>query len=164
MLQYINLLFLSLLIVVLMLACTGNNEKVSSNQLEKALGKELYNKVSKAKIITVVRIKPQLKYTPENPMETVGGDVKLNYNERADLLDLLTSDENFNFEVMKKCVFLPEILITLKGAEEVQVLVNVACSQLKITDGEESKLLDYEPAKEDFNAFFSELNIGEPAK
>ncbi|MBX9586724.1 MAG: hypothetical protein K2X50_05645 [Gammaproteobacteria bacterium] len=118
-------------------------------QLEKKIGKPTYSALTNSKTVSVVKVAEVRKppYAPE------GAPKNLSAEQVSELREMLLNDSNYNFNRIKRCLFIPEISYQFTGDKAVNVYVSYSCKKIKIVSENNTNIIDYDPMAEKFNSF-----------
>lgn len=118
-------------------------------QLERKLGKQTYAALDSAKTVSAVKVAEVRKppYTPNGAPQT------LNKEQISELREMLLNDNSYNFNRIKRCLFIPEMSYQFAGDKVVNVYVSSSCKKVKIVSENNTNIIDYDPMAEKFNSF-----------
>ena len=118
-------------------------------QLERKIGKPTYSALTNSTTVSVVKVAEVRKppYTPE------GNPQNLSTEQVSQLRELLLNDSSYNFNRIKRCLFIPEISYQFSGDKNVNVYVSYSCKKIKIVSENNTNIIDYDPMAEKFNSF-----------
>lgn len=143
------------LTIILCLLLTGCNQKelrpvVQSMPIEekRALflpGLELAN-------VPVVEELDSIEITPIKPIKNVrnscditcnGPSRQLNAAEKALFKQIFCTQENFNFKIKKKCIFVAEFMISFEQAKDFLLFVSLSTNQIQILNKNAYQIIDF---------------------
>ncbi len=118
-------------------------------QLERKIGKPTYSALNNSKTVSVVKVAEVRKppYAPE------GAPKNLSTEQVSQLREMLLNDNSYNFNRIKRCLFIPEISYQFSGDKAVNVYVSTSCKKIKIVSENNTNIIDYDPMAKKFNSF-----------
>ncbi len=118
-------------------------------QLERKIGKQTYSALNNSKAVSVVKVAEVRKppYTPESTPKNLSAE------QVSQLRELILNDNSYNFDRIKRCLFIPEISYQFSGDKVVNVYVSYSCKKIKIVSENNTNIIDYDPMAEKFNSF-----------
>ena len=74
------------------------------------------------------------------------------------LSNLIMSQSSYDFEIAKKCPFVPEVALRFhRGTDHVDVMVSQSCAMWQFEKGDAAKLEDFDPIKDQMKAIISSV-------
>jgi hypothetical protein len=125
----------------------------TTHQLELKIGKPTFTALSKSEQVSVVKVSEVRK----PPYTLEGTPTDLSAQQITQLREFLLSDDSYNFNKIKRCLFIPEISYQFAGNKAIDVFVSFSCKKIKIVSEKNSSFIDYDPIAEKFNSFSQSL-------
>lgn len=105
------------------------------------------------KVASTLPGKGQQNYQPASKIQSLSDE------EIVKLKALLLNDNHYLFGVLKKCVFVPEVVFHFKkGTKELYLLVSLTCKQVTYDLGGQQIRLDIDPDADAFAEFINHLS------
>ncbi len=153
----------TLLFVMCVLFANSMHSQIIDDQnkelkLQTLLGKEAVDVIYQPDSVTVIPV----KFSAQSPAyELLSSGNTLSCGMQKELQDLLLDETHYVHELTKSAVFLPSLAFKFIKNNETKalILISLSSNQLKIINGENSLILDYDPAKEIFNSYFQKIKI-----
>lgn len=145
--NYVLLIAFSLVLICCSLAACRSAAEPS--RLEARLGKQTVQVLSAPKEVFMSAASKGERGTFVRDSK----EFKLTEAQVKALQGHLLSDRGYEFDMQKKCLFIPQYALHFVGTGEATVIVSTLCKQLKIIAEGKTTTLDYDPMGETFSAF-----------
>lgn len=156
------LVFAALLLFSLQVKTCGGDQSLSQiNSLENLLGKNALEKLQQVDRIALFFVSPVRAfphYVPISPEFLISKEMG------SELQQLLLNDAHYVHGLNKLTMFFPTIAFKFNSEKTAGliVLLSQESDQLMILDGEKVSILDYDPAKVNFDHFIQKIEIFYP--
>lgn len=107
-------------------------------RFEKTVGTEVANCIANAEEMTATDLATENQF----PLTT---------KQLESFKKFVLSDSGYVFDYKKRCLFVPQILYTIKDNPEVKVIVSIVCNQIRFDSPNGSIILDDDLVKKEFN-------------
>lgn len=138
--------------------CSQNSPPPSAQELTSFVGSEMVIYVTLANEISVAIIKPQLKVKSLDEIQVVGNEKTIEQKELRSLKKVLINDDNYQFELTKKNIFVPDLLIKFPN-KEFFILVDRNAKQVKFFFPNGKKILDIDPSASKMIDLFDSFTV-----
>lgn len=125
----------------------------TTHHLEGTIGRLAFTSISEAKHVSIVKISPERppQYTP------VSAPLDLTPKQIQQLRHYLLRDESYDFDNIKRCLFIPGAAYQFDDRKNTQVFVSFSCQKIKVVSKEKTSYIDYDPIAKEFIAFSETL-------
>ncbi len=160
MLKSIIVLIFSGLILISLQACKQSQEQPSTKTptiyIDSKIGKNAASILRTTEPITFFFVSPKLAF-PHYKVDS--SEILLTGEIASELQQLLLNDDHYVKKLNKLTMFLPYIAFKFhkKNAGDIVLLLSPDGDQIKIMDGNNNFILDYDPAKILFDNFIQKL-------
>lgn len=147
-------MYKKLLLIATLFAIIGCKEVSSSKEknshadslVQTHLGINFLDHVEATKSIAIYKVTPQFPSSYKIEKESV----EMHPSDVQSIKEILSSDKSYLFNIKKKCPFLPEYALELRGEKEGMTLLYApSCKELKRVHGElEAQIIEIDPSAE----------------